>query len=333
MPPYRCNVLCLSPYSPTDPDPSWIDPDDYQALLAYSAGAQSARGRPLSAPSSQTYVLAAGMVSGAGEVEFVPAWQVTTSDPPENPPAGDTYCLGLRGAGDAVLQSHYFKLAIPLDYLWGGFLVASPLTADATRVVLVKGATEWAEIPASLREPSVAIHSATQSEPATAGMSLTWSGSDSDGDALSYSVLYSGDDRATWLPVSTNITRTEYTLDLSEVPAGQQAWVRVEASDGFYTAGDEWGPFVVEDHTPTAVIFHPEPGSVVSAALRLWGYGYDVDDGKLDGPATCESGRTCPLGGNSEAWGPAANAPPPVRGVGRMGALPGSPERRIQRLT
>lgn len=271
---------------PLDPDQFWAGIDEYRQLLAHNQAAATARQLCTAANDPQTYVLVGGVVNQYGEAAFMPAWQVTTSTPPSNPPAGSAYCLELRDAGDAVLTSHCFDLPWPTEYWkrWQGFQIALPLTDTPSRVVLRMGSTELGSISVSASAPSVSLgESSVTALSADAALPLSWTAQDSDGDDLVYTVLYSADDGTTWLPVATNLTESRYTLDLAEVPGGTDAWIRVEASDGFHTASDTLGPFTVDDHSPLVAIVQPAAGSVVSPTLALLGYGYDHEDGELTG--------------------------------------------------
>ncbi|MGD1994709.1 MAG: right-handed parallel beta-helix repeat-containing protein [Anaerolineae bacterium] len=277
------NVWCIREENPVDPALYWIGPEEYQALVAGNALTTNGQ-QAGAAPSEQTYLFISMLVSDGGQVDFMPTWQVTTSDPPLNPPAGTEYCLELRDGAGAVLESHCFDA--PAGYTtWDGFLVALPLTGNPAGVVLRQGTTDLGNIPVTAHPPSVAFASTSSVASASDSILLTWSGDDLDGDTLAYSLLYSPDNRATWIPVATNLEVEEYNLDLSEVPAGDQAWAGVEVSDGFHTAVDEWGPFSVDNHPPTALILHPESGAVVSPTLTLSGLAYDLEDGDLGGPA------------------------------------------------
>jgi hypothetical protein len=141
---------------------------------------------------------------------------------------------------------------------------------------------EIGSIPVSANPPVVSI-SSNQVQSVAGSLAISWSGSDGDGDPLAYSIQYSANNQATWLPAATNITENSYTLNLNEVPGGTQCWVRVQASDGFHTTSDVRGPFVVEDHAPLVSISNPEPRSVISSDPTLSGYAYDMEEGELEG--------------------------------------------------
>jgi hypothetical protein len=85
---------------------------------------------------------------------------------------------------------------------------------------------------------------------------IRWSGSDADGDALSYAVLISPDNGATWEPVTGDLTATRYTWDFSQLPAGANYRIKVIATDGINTGHDlSDAPFTIK--APEAPIYLP----------------------------------------------------------------------------
>ncbi|MEA3310071.1 MAG: hypothetical protein U9Q70_11260, partial [Chloroflexota bacterium] len=285
-----CSVLGSDYPDDLDPHRYWITLEHYQRLLAFT---------PPSAPSGvagvtaeQDYIGVAANISGLDDVELLPSWQFTTENPPHNPPVGNgTYCVELRDAGEFTLSSQCFDLMVtPGSAGWDHVLVALPLTGTPARVVVLRGSTEIADIPVTAHDPVVTVTGSSQALGSTlaadAILPLSWTATDNDaGDELEYSLLVSSDDGVTWLPVAANLDATTFDLDLSEIPAGEQVWVRIEASDGFNVGGADYGPFSLENHAPEVVIHTPASGAVISATQSLAGFVYDREDGQLDGIA------------------------------------------------
>ena len=88
---------------------------------------------------------------------------------------------------------------------------------------------------------------------------LTWSGTDPDGDPLLYSVLWSVDGGTTWQVIDTGFPDNsgEIDADALQLPGGQ-VHLRVTASDGFTTGSDEIGPLTIPTGAPTGFIVGPE---------------------------------------------------------------------------
>jgi hypothetical protein len=112
---------------------------------------------------------------------------------------------------------------------------------------------------------------------------ISWAGSDADGDSLTYSVLYSPDG-TNWVPLGTGITETQLFVNATELAGGSGAKVRVLASDGINTSTDESdGSFTVGHKGPQAFILSPEGDVTImlGTPLLLQGYAYDLEDGAL----------------------------------------------------
>src|SRR5205814_114854 len=92
--------------------------------------------------------------------------------------------------------------------------------------------------------------------PATGPVTVGWSGTDLDGDALQYALSYSANNGSTWrLLVST--TKSSFTVDSSQLDGtgGAPTGVfRVVASDGVLSGQATSDHFAVASKPPTAVI-------------------------------------------------------------------------------
>jgi hypothetical protein len=128
---------------------------------------------------------------------------------------------------------------------------------------------------------------------------VNWTANDTDGDTLSYSVLYSNDNKQSWFAVATELTATTYSLDTSTFPGGTSAFVRILASDGVNTGQADAGPFAVTGKEPTALIDSPADGATYAPdqTVMLVGDGFDLEDGSLaDSSLTWTSDLNGPLG-------------------------------------
>jgi hypothetical protein len=163
------------------------------------------------------------------------------------------------------------------------------VTGTPARVAILKGGTQIGEILVTPHAPQVTITASQQimesrsTLAADGTLPLSWSATDADGGTMEYSVLVSSDDRSTWLPVAANLEETSFELDLSEIPAGAEVWVRVEASDGFNVGHADYGPFALENHVPEVLIQAPTSGEAISKTQSLAGFAYDREDGQLEG--------------------------------------------------
>jgi len=67
---------------------------------------------------------------------------------------------------------------------------------------------------------------------------IEWEGSDPDGDPLTYNVMYSPDNGASWIPLATNITENCYIWNTSYVQSGNNYLIKVIGNDGVNTGED-----------------------------------------------------------------------------------------------
>jgi hypothetical protein len=217
---------------------------------------------------------------------------LSTADNSINPAVGTEYCVEVQGD---VNHSHCFDLAF-FNHESGsateveGFSLVLPYPANATRIVLTKGASgpELASRAISANAPSVTVTSPNGGETWTADgtYTVTWTASDADGDPLAYNLLYTVDG-TNWLPLDTEVTDTQVDVDASYLTGSDNARIRVMASDGANTSSDESdGTFVVERKPPQVYVTSPEAGNLVvapDAPILLEGSAYDLEDGVIDG--------------------------------------------------
>jgi hypothetical protein len=275
-------------------EPRWISAYHYRKTFD-AVGAPPARASTASL--AQDYLIVSALVGTDGSVDFLPFWQMDAVVAPNNPPLGADYCLETRDASETVLTSRCFDLtfynyeaATEIDQ--DSFTVVLPLDENTASVVLRVDTTELGRVTASANPPDVDLLAPDGGESLNGIAQVSWTGSDLDGDDLTYNLYYSGDDGDTWLMAAYNITHTTtYSLDLAWFPGSSAARIRIEASDGFHTSQDEsQGPFTVDEKAPWAILLSPEEGDVFTSTLiNLTGYGYDLEDGVLKGTSVAWS--------------------------------------------
>ena len=88
----------------------------------------------------------------------------------------------------------------------------------------------------SINPPVVNVTFPAQGDTLTAAprvmYNLTWSASDPDGDALSYSVLYSPDNGTTWFTLTTDVWNSYFVLNMAGFAPSNASVIRVVSSDG-----------------------------------------------------------------------------------------------------
>ncbi len=224
-------------------------------------------------------------------------------------PTGSQYCVNLKDASGSRLGAYCFNPDFNDDsgtpVSAAPFSMAVPYPAGLQRVELTQtsSAAVLSTRLASAHAPTVTLTFPNASGLTLSGtQAITWTGSDADANPLTYSLLYSHDNGATWQGVATNLTGTTCPLDFSTLPGGTGAagLIRVLASDGFYTAQDTSdNPFTVGNKPPSALILSPSSGASFTAGPKivLQGAGPDLEDGSLTGSALVwSSSKDGPLG-------------------------------------
>ena len=224
------------------------------------------------------------------------------------PSIGSQYCVNLVNADDEAVDQHCFtpsfsepidspdprpRVAFNFPMLW------NPST---THIELLKDFEVLATRTVSKSTPEVNITTPNSGESYPAGsiISIKWNASDGDDDPLVYSVFYSPDGGASWLPVASGLTDTGYDLPAALVSGSEDAFVKVLATDGVNTGQDRSDAgFRVERKSPQVYITTPVNGTFILAnsAVPLNGIGFDLEDGNLDGESLdWSSSRDGPLG-------------------------------------
>ena len=236
------------------------------------------------------------------------------------PSISSQFCLAQLNAGGEVLAQHCFTPDFEdpgdgeVDRAFVTFAIPMLWNPATRRVELCSYANSTPTLAArdvSANAPAVSVTSPNGGATfaASADVPITWTASDADGDALTYSVFYSPDGGASWVPVADGLTATSYTLSAAAVAGSENARVKVIASDGANSGQDQSdAAFSVARKPPQIFISAPANGSTVApnAAVVLEGVAIDLEDGNLDGTSLqWASSKDGPLGS-----GPALVVPP-----------------------
>ena len=130
-----------------------------------------------------------------------------------------------------------------------------PWPEDATTIDLLIGGEVVDSITES-QPPTVIIDPLEGEQPRE--FQISWTGTDPDGDTLTYAVLWSSDGGATWQPVEVDLVDTSLTVTDLHGLAGGEVLIKVLASDGLATGSATSGPVLVASGTPTVLISAPD---------------------------------------------------------------------------
>ncbi|MGH9368943.1 MAG: hypothetical protein ACRD3M_14860, partial [Thermoanaerobaculia bacterium] len=283
------NVFDLMNYC-SHPSIEWWPSDfTYTNLL----GAINARFAPAPAFSagiaSADFFLVRGRIDlNKDTVELHPFGALIQGPVPDPLPSGD-YLLRLRSAAGALLGEISFE-PTPMEPLGpdpglGSFLIGVPSDPAIRKVEIVHGGGGAASRTASANAPTVQVTSPNGGESLTGPtVNLQWTGSDTDGDALTYVVQYSPDNGATWTTLGVDLTSTSIEIPRSSLPASTQGRLRVHASDGFLTAFDTSnGTFTVANNPPFVSLGDPDDGRLYVGDQLVFfdALSFDPEDGNL----------------------------------------------------
>ncbi|MBI1879188.1 MAG: hypothetical protein HYR94_13375 [Chloroflexi bacterium] len=272
--------------------PPWTSPHTYKKIYE-KLKTQTTPLAPQAIIVPPAYFFASGLIFTNNTAVLDPIWIVNSLwVPPVPSSTGTQYCLEAQNASGVALVSHCFDLAF-VNYETGeatdvdGFnAMFLPYPSGVTRIVLKKGSQELAVRSVSAHAPVVTVLSPNGGEnwAASGNQTITWNGSDVDGDSLTYSVLYSPDG-SNWVPVGAAITGTQLLVNVAELAGGSGAKIRVLATDGVNTSSDDSNaPFTVGRKGPQVHILSPEEDETTippNTPLILQGYAYDLEDGIL----------------------------------------------------
>lgn len=287
-----------------NPGTWWISDHTYKALvksipasakIAYKINQQevnTANQPVLNNP--EEYLLINGNVDlNTNAVQFSPAMYMYRTTSPHRPESGP-YKLQMLDQNNAVLETIDFNVSIngtgdDTINRSGTFFLPVLLNTVAKKAILLKNDTVLSEITASNHVPQVQVLHPNGGEALNRNNStIIWTGSDDDGDSLTYGVAISRDGGGTWNTLATSLKKKTYKLRTDYIGASDSALVRVFVSDGFNVAKDESdSTFALPNSPPDGYILLPannttmfEDGETAFEAVAR-----DIEDSALAGSA------------------------------------------------
>ncbi|MEM7233363.1 MAG: hypothetical protein AAF517_14390, partial [Planctomycetota bacterium] len=249
-------------------DTHWISDYTWDAILekVRAAGGGGGGGGLAEIDGVETWLLVRGEIDAAAEVgsfgifrafaaEDAPIARVLESlDAADDAAAeGSPFSIRFLDADGRVLSSSAIHVSHSPDEpeTSGGFLQYVAFEGDASRIDLRVGNTIVASRSVSSSAPRLAL------EPLSIDgdvVTLHWSASDTDGDALSFNIYASGDDGETWQALGIDYQGFGFALSTEELAATNEARLRVDASDGVLGASSTSERFTIAPHAPSVLI-------------------------------------------------------------------------------
>lgn len=279
VPPNKFDVIT---YNSPPASNIWISPFSYLQLYNGKLDPQkTVSGMSGTSGTVARYLVISGTIQADGSSGTLdPGYVVTSSIPTVTPSAEGNYCIRLGSSG-AILSDYCFlleftnhKTETPLTQQT--FSVKIPFSEGANEAhLLVAGtATYLDSVSASAHAPEVLVSGVTAGQTLSGSQPITWTGSDPDGESLSYVVTYSPDQGQHWYPLAVDVTESEFVLDTAALTPGTEEYLRVIASDGFQTSLSEVGPFTIEDQSGRIIEYEDVDSDQVTqqAVIRRLGW-------------------------------------------------------------
>jgi hypothetical protein len=254
-------------------------------------------------------LVAIGQIDSDGTVDLQPFDRVHTAFSSGAGITGE-FSIELLGDKNEVLLEHRFDAQKNADgeAKAVGFMEFVPWHKGTTRILLKRNGLIVAERVVSQHAPSVRVLSPNGGEYLGTNTTITWEGSDPDGDPLNYTVLYNTGTDSTWWPIATGVTSNTINVDTSLWPGSAKGRVKVRVTDGVNTAEDlADDTFIVPQKQPMVAILNGEAREKtgLEAPMQLTAFAYDPEDGLLpetsftwtsDQDGLLEPGRQMKLG-------------------------------------
>ena len=275
----------------------WISDFTYEGLMDHFQANPVALQQNNQRLTAIDLLLVAGTIDpSTNQVDLLPLLVLPEAEE-VNPIIPGDYAIVLRDSGGAELARYAFtptetSSGPPLDPMDDEITMLSIVElvpyVGSTASVDIEGPTGVLKtIGPGTTAPTVTLTAPNGGETLAGDINMTWSASDPDGDDLTYSVQYSPDNGVTWEMLALDVTTTSLTVPAENIVSGDQAVLRVLASDGLNTAYDVTdAPFTVPNREPSVEILSPAEGltPTITAAqtLALAGEATDVDTGTMD---------------------------------------------------
>ncbi len=267
----------------------WLSDYTYNGMYNYMIGhpsLASAAIQSVQPAATGNFLAVAGVINPAdSSAGFSSVRSLTTvANQPPLTPGG--YSIRLLNAQSGQLADYAFTPNQSQESQALGFDQVVNFVAGTRTIQIVRtnDSQVLGSYPVSASAPiisNVALQGAPS--PVTGVVTLGWTASDPDGDALSFDIFYSRDNGATFQPAKMGATGTSTQLDTATLGGSGTAILRVVATDGANTAEVNSAPFTMANKPPQPYILTPGDATHIhyGQLVNFSGMAFDVQDGTV----------------------------------------------------
>ncbi len=269
----------------------WVSPYTYLKLLRTFTSA--ARAAPQTLFAQQQVMTFSFAVHRNGKVNHFKPGLDAVVPPPVFTGTVTPYTVELHDQDGNPLVSQRLRLYPPLQTLDDAvldFFVEIPRRDDATSVVIRQDDKTLYKHTIAKSDPVVTLRSLKMAAKARAVQTGTipvgWAGKGARDSSARYTLRYSNDGGRSWFLLADDLTQKEFTVDLDELPGGDECVLQVTAASGLRTATATSESFKVARKPRAIEILSPKNGDVVEASqsVSLFGFSQSLEgSGDPDG--------------------------------------------------
>jgi hypothetical protein len=263
----------------------WLSDYTYNSMYSYMIGHPSLAlaTQSIGPAVSGDFLSVAGFIDPAANsagFALIERLANVASQPPITP---GSYTLRLLNAQNGILADYPFTPSQGQESALLGFNQVVNFVAGTrtVQIVATSGGQVLASRPVSANPPtisSVALQGAPN--PVSGVVTLGWTASDPDGDALTFDIYYSRDNGATFQPAKMGATGSSTQLNTAQLGGSGTAILRVVASDGVNTGEASSAPFVMSNKPPDPHILTPGDNTHIhyGQLVNFSGMAFDPQD-------------------------------------------------------
>jgi hypothetical protein len=260
-------------------DQLWITKDTwdwlFRRLVTQVPGLKKTAMLVTPSVTAQRFAVFSGTLSKTNTVRLDP-WTSFTDTFTLGDSTGSLQVQAVNAAGivvaSAAFDVQFFTVHPPRQLTEAPFQGVISFPADTKKFQIVKDGVLLAELPVSDNVPLVGAVTPKTATTLNGSYTVTWTGSDTDGGNLTYTVEYNEDvtnPSSSWMVLADELETTSWTGDFSLLPGGDHARIRVTVDDGVLTATAESAEFIVPIKKPEILVTELPWGAVYK-------YGSDV---------------------------------------------------------